>query len=200
MRALVAISLLVAVFFCAGCGSDEPERADTATALKTGTTTAPGTSTAGGAGGAERTARAQASQGPEQAARAFIEAIDGREPEAVCSLLEPGSLDGLELPERADTCTDTIAGSLGGSQGEGMPRWRRTTIAVTQGVETDGDRSRVTLSVNHRFADRETVSVEDDVVYLRREGDGWLVRQPSATLYRAVGYPEPPLDAVRPPE
>lgn len=51
----------------------------------------------------------------------------------------------------------------------------------------------------HRFGDREQPSVEEDVIYLEREAGGeWLLSKPSATLYRAVGYPEPPLRAFTP--
>ena len=54
-------------------------------------------------------------------------------------------------------------------------------------------------TVTHHFSDRKYVSVEDDVIYLQRVGGRWLLAKPSATLYRAVGYPEPPLDALTPP-
>jgi hypothetical protein len=63
----------------------------------------------------------------------------------------------------------------------------------------EGIGARVTASVVHRFADRNYTSVEDDVIYLRPAGERWLLAKPSATLYRAVGYPEPPLRAFTPP-
>ena len=61
------------------------------------------------------------------------------------------------------------------------------------------DRARISSTVTHHFSDRKYVSVEDDVIYLQRLGGRWLLAKPSATLYRAVGYPEPPLDAFTPP-
>ena len=38
-----------------------------------------------------------------------------------------------------------------------------------------------------RFADRDEPSVEDDPIYLRRAGGGWLLAKPSLTFYRAIG-------------
>ena len=51
----------------------------------------------------------------------------------------------------------------------------------------------------HRFSDRSYRSIEEDVIYLDRVGGRWLLAKPSGTLYRAVGYPEPPLRALTPP-
>jgi hypothetical protein len=61
------------------------------------------------------------------------------------------------------------------------------------------DRARVSATVTHRFSDRKYVSVEDDVIYLQRLAGRWLLAKPSGTLYRAVGYREPPLRAFSPP-
>ena len=63
----------------------------------------------------------------------------------------------------------------------------------------DEDRARVTATVSHDFSDRPEPSVEEDVIYLDRVGDAWLVAKPSASFYRAIGYPEPPLRALTPP-
>ena len=49
------------------------------------------------------------------------------------------------------------------------------------------------------FADRDEVSVEDDVVYLSRTGDRWLIAKPSSTLYRAVGIADVPPSVLSPP-
>ena len=61
------------------------------------------------------------------------------------------------------------------------------------------DHARVSATVTHHFSDRKYVSVEDDVIYLERVGGRWLLAKPSGTLYRAVGYREPPLRAFSPP-
>jgi hypothetical protein len=71
---------------------------------------------------------------------------------------------------------------------------------VEVNAEDLGDRrARVTATVTSRFSDRKYVSVEDDVIYLEHVGPGWRLAKPSGTLYRAVGYPEPPLNSFTPP-
>jgi hypothetical protein len=60
-------------------------------------------------------------------------------------------------------------------------------------------RARLSATVTHHFSDRKYVSVEDDVIYLELVGGRWLLAKPSGTLYRAVGYPQPPLTALSPP-
>ena len=41
--------------------------------------------------------------------------------------------------------------------------------------------------------------MEDDIVYLARVGERWLVAKPSATLYRAVGVADVPPSVLAPP-
>ena len=50
-----------------------------------------------------------------------------------------------------------------------------------------------------QFADRSEASVEDDILYLIRTGDAWLVAKPSSTLYRAVGIADVPPSVLAPP-
>jgi hypothetical protein len=57
----------------------------------------------------------------------------------------------------------------------------------------------VTATIVSDFADRDEPSVEDDVIYLERRGRQWLMVQPSAILYRAIGAPDLPLDLLTPP-
>ena len=104
-----------------------------------------------------------------------------------------------ELPVRRGGCTGSLDASIGYRRGGGRPAWRRTEIATVEAVSVGGDAARVTATVNHTFSDRKYSSVEEDVVYLDRSGEDWLIAKPSATLYRAVGYPEPPLRAFTPP-
>jgi len=63
----------------------------------------------------------------------------------------------------------------------------------------DTDRARVTMTVFHDFADRRTISNEDDVVHLAKRAGRWRVSKASATLHRAVGKPEVPPDVLLPP-
>lgn len=134
-----------------------------------------------------------------QTVRSYIDALDRHDAGLVCELLEPGALPVSELPVRRGGCASSLAASIGHRRPGGTPAWRRTTIAEIRAVSVEGVGARVTASVVHRFSDRKYTSVEDDVIYLRPSGERWLLAKPSATLYRAVGYPEPPLRAFEPP-
>ena len=132
-----------------------------------------------------------------EAAEAHIAAIDSRNAEVACALLAPGALDGVR-GARGD-CPSDLERLVGRPPRGGAPAWDGTRVVALVSVVAEGDRARVTLEVFHRFSDRKNPSVEDDVVFLERMGDRWLVSQADATLYRAVGYPEPPLGAYTPP-
>ena len=134
-----------------------------------------------------------------QTVRFYIDALDRHDARLVCELLEPGALRLSELPVRRGGCPSSLAASIGRRRPGGTPAWKRTTIAEIRAVSVEGVGARVTATVVHRFADRKYTSVEDDVIYLRPAGERWLLAKPSATLYRAVGYPEPPLRAFEPP-
>jgi hypothetical protein len=131
--------------------------------------------------------------------RSYIDALNRHQARVVCELFEPGALQLSELPVRRGGCARTLAGSIGHRPPGGTPAWKRTRIAEIRAVSVEGVGARVTAAVVHRFADRNYTSVEDDVIYLRPAGDRWLLAKPSATLYRAVGYPEPPIGAFTPP-
>jgi len=133
------------------------------------------------------------------AVRGYIEALDRRDAEAVCALFEPGAFPISELPRRRGDCPASLAASIGYARPGGTPVWKRTTLEELNEVSVGPERARVTATVTHRFADRRFPSVEDDVIYLDRAGDRWLLAKPSGTLYRAVGYPEPPLRSLTPP-
>jgi hypothetical protein len=111
----------------------------------------------------------------------------------------PGALQLGQLPKRRGGCRPSLAASIGTRPRGGGPAWRKTTLVAVKPEDLGDDRARVSATVTHHFSDRKYVSVEDDVIYLQRAGGHWLLAQPSATLYRAVGYPEPPLDAFTPP-
>jgi hypothetical protein len=134
-----------------------------------------------------------------QTVRSYIDALDRHDAALVCELFERGALPLSELPVRRGGCASSLAASIGHHPAGGTPAWKRTTIAEIRAASVEGIGARVTASVIHRFADRNYTSVEDDVIYLRPAGDRWLLAKPSATLYRAVGYPEPPIRAFTPP-
>jgi hypothetical protein len=133
------------------------------------------------------------------ATRSYVSALDDRDAAAACSLFEPGALELSELPVRRGGCAASLAASLGHRNPEGSPVWKRTDIDELKEVAVNADRARVTATVEHHFADRRYVSIEEDIIYLDRAGDRWLLAQPSGTFYRAVGYPEPPLRSLSPP-
>jgi hypothetical protein len=131
--------------------------------------------------------------------RSYVAALDGRDAARVCALFEPGALPLGDLPKRRGGCRASLRASIGSSPAGGGPAWRRTEIFETKPEALGDDRARVTTTVTHHFSDRKYVSVEDDVIYLQRAGGRWLLAKPSATLYRAVGYSQPPLRAFSPP-
>ena len=131
--------------------------------------------------------------------RSYIAALNRHAAARVCALLEPGALDPGELPKRRGGCRRSLRASIGTKPRGGGPAWRRTSLVEVKGEALGDDRARVNASVTTRFSDREYVSVEDDVIYLERVRGRWLLAKPSGTLYRAVGFPEPPLSALTPP-
>ncbi len=131
--------------------------------------------------------------------REYVAALDRHEAARVCALIVKGRVDLRELPRRRGGCRSSLRASIGVRPAGGGPAWRRTKVVEVKPEALGDDRARATTTVTHRFADRTYVSVEDDVIYLERIGGRWLLAKPSATLYRAVGYAQPPLRAFSPP-
>jgi hypothetical protein len=129
----------------------------------------------------------------------YIGALDHHNGAGVCARTEPGALPLGDLPRRRGGCRSSLQASIGVRPADGGPAWRRTEIVELKPEDLGDGRARVTATVTHHFADRKYVSVEDDVIYLQRVGERWLLAKPSATLYRAVGYAQPPLRAFSPP-
>ena len=129
----------------------------------------------------------------------YIRSLDRHDAAGVCALLVPGALDLSQLPARRGSCRSSLRASIGTRPRGGAPAWRKTTLVAAKPEDLGDGRARVSATVTHHFSDRKYVSVEDDVIYLLRTGGRWLLAKPSGTLYRAVGYPEPPLDALTPP-
>ena len=78
-----------------------------------------------------------------------------------------------------------------------LPKARLDSIGE---VTVGAGEARVTATVVTEFADRDQPSIEDDVIYLVELGGEWLIAKPSSTLYRAVGKPEVPPEAIAPPD
>jgi hypothetical protein len=130
---------------------------------------------------------------------AYIAALDGHDAGRLCSLLAPRSLALSQLPRPRSGCLASLRASIGVRPRDGGPAWRKTALVEVKTERLGPDRARAVATVTHHFSDRKYVSVEDDVIYLERFGGGWRLAKPSGTLYRAVGYPDPPLSALTPP-
>jgi hypothetical protein len=136
----------------------------------------------------------------EQATREYVAAINAGNGIAVCARMRPLAVPLRDLPRRrGGDCALSVRDSIGFRRPGGIPWWRETEVTGVKEVSVGEGQARVTASVVHIFRDRDYPSVEEDVIYLVKDGPRWLVAQPSGTFYRAIGYPEPPLRSLRPP-
>ena len=133
------------------------------------------------------------------AARDYIEAIDDRDGQRVCEAFAADGLDTIELPVVRPSCAASLEASLGFREGRGQPVWDRSEMTQDVSAQIDGDSARVVATVFTEYADVREPTIEDDIIYLARSGDRWLVVKPSSTLYRAVGVADVPLEALEPP-
>jgi len=210
--------------FAAGCGSDSSKTGSTVASVTAPATAAVAGETsklpAGAVGpvhpdegpGAEEASPEAPAEGPStgslsggdeeavaQSVRFYIDALDRRDAAEVCSLFAPSALDLRQLPLRRGGCRDSVGASIGYRPADGGPAWKKTEIYAIKAVSVQGIGARVTATVTHHFSDRKYVSVEDDVIYLRKVGGRWVLAKPSGTFFRAVGYAQPPLSAFEPP-
>jgi hypothetical protein len=141
---------------------------------------------------------------PERAAadafRAFVRALARRDADAVCAAFAPGALRGVDFPDPRGSCPESVAASLGFRDRRGLPVWDTSRLGGPISARVDGDEARVVATVITRYADNREPSIEDDVAYLELRGDRWLLRQPSATFYRAIGVAEVPPSVLQAPE
>jgi hypothetical protein len=217
--ALAALALIA----LAGCGDDEPIEPLTTTGPEPqaeqpaepqaeagaggggaagdgGSGTAPGDKPGGPAEGPSGDPRVtELEREAERTVRSFVAALDARDGERACALLAPDALRRIELPERRPGCAASLEASIGYRDARGLPVWEGAEVSQVGSVEVDGATAKVVATVVTRFADRDEVSIEDDVVYLERAGGGWVVAQPSSTLYRAVGIADIPPSVLSPP-
>jgi hypothetical protein len=206
--------LAAALLAAAGCG-DEPEpAATTSVALPPAETTtvtaapdepAPAPEPAEPPGPAETATEDPRINALERraagAVRAYVQALDALDGAAVCQLLADGALDGFALPESRGSCAASLSASIGYRDPRGLPVWEGARVVEVQVLELGpgAATAKVVATVLTTFADRDEVSVEDDVVYLTRAGGRWLIAKPSATLYRAVGAADIPPSVLSPP-
>jgi hypothetical protein len=158
------------------------------------------------AGDAESTQTQPSEAGPdeetevERVVRAYVHGIDARSGARVCERLAPGAIQGFDLPRERGGCAASLGASIGYRDPRGFPVFDRARVRSIQYVAVGAGEARVTATVVTEFADRAQPSIEDDVIYLVQLGGEWLIAKPSSTLYRAVGKPEVPPEAIAPPD
>jgi hypothetical protein len=215
----LTIALALAALVLAGCG----EREETVSSPDTTTGAATGAATTGERPPADRdqagerqspprgepTAPTEAPPGDprvtalereaERTVREFVAALDAGDGGRACDLLGEGAIDELELPNPRGGCAASLTASIGYRDPRGLPVWQGAEVTQVRVVDLDQDLAKVLATVVTRFADRNEVSIEDDVVYLARTGRRWVVAKPSSTLYRAVGIADVPPSVLAPP-
>jgi hypothetical protein len=198
-----AAALAVAGGLLAGCGGGggkpEPVGPVTPTPLPTvttgGKTERPDPGAIKGETGPDLTAAA------ERGARAYIRALSSHDGRVICAVLAPGALDGVRLPEPRENCPEALDASIGHVDRKGgYPEWTRTKLLGMRTVLQGDERARITATVHHDFVGRPEISTEEDVIYLQRDGDRWLLAKPSTTFYRAIGVPDVPPSVLAPPD
>ena len=209
-----AFVLAAAAIWLAGCGGDGGNGGGQGTEAgggggpASGLSSGPGTAPSGAqpAGGPQDLGATTPASGAQRRAivrevHGYFGAIDAGDGAAVCALLAPGALRRVKLPVRRPSCAASLRASIGHPGPAGSPRWLRTRLVDADSVVTiEGGLGRFTGTVVHGFAGSREPSIEDDVIYLRRSGRGrWLIAKPSATFYRAIGYPDVPIAALRAP-
>ena len=131
--------------------------------------------------------------------RAYVDALDARDGAAACALLAPGAIGEVDLPENRGGCGASLTASIGYRDPRGLPVWKTARVVAAPSVEVQGDEAKVVATTVTEFSDRDEPSIEDDVVYLVRSGDDWLIAKPSSTLYRSVGVADVPPSVLAPP-
>lgn len=152
--------------------------------------------TPGPSGPAPETTDEQAAAG---AARAYIAALTRRDGAAVCRRFAPGALSGVDFPEPRSACPATVRASLGFRDPRGRPVWESSAMTDAVSAQVDGDSARVVATVFTEYRDIREPTIEDDIIYLTRRGEQWLIAKASATLYRAIGDTDVPPSVLAPP-
>lgn len=213
MRARIGFGFVVVALLIGGCGGDDKSPATVTVSVPPSTsTTTPPPSTAtttsnepDGTGPAETSTSDPRTNALERSAartvRSYVGALDDRDGAAVCALLAPDALDAVKLPVERGSCGASLDASIGYRDPRGLPVWDHTKIIKLRKVEVDGDSAKVVASIVTDFADAgRDPSYEDDVIYLSRSNNSWVLTKASSTLYRAIGAADVPLSVLSPPD
>jgi hypothetical protein len=134
-----------------------------------------------------------------RAVREYVEAIDAGDGARVCGVLAPGAIKSFQLPRERGACAGSIVASIGHRDPRGFPVLDRARLDSIDDVAVGAGEARVRATITIRFAGRAQRSVESDLIYLVETEGEWRIARPSATLYRAVGRPEVPPQALAAP-
>ncbi len=100
---------------------------------------------------------------------------DHRDGRRVCTLLAPGVVGELELPRERGSCAASLDASIGYRDPRGLPEFRGIGLSQISAIDLGRKAARATTSIVTSFADRSEPSIEDDLIYLRRSGERWLI-------------------------
>jgi hypothetical protein len=132
-------------------------------------------------------------------ARAYVAALSGGDGEGTCALFAPGAMLRVDFPRDRGGCAESLSASIGYRDPRGFPVYEHSRVARIRSVTIDGTSARVVATTVTRFAGGREPSIEDDLVYLREQDGRWLIEQPSAALYRAIGVGNIPPSVLAPP-
>ena len=130
---------------------------------------------------------------------AYVAALNDRDGGGACRLFVPGALAEVDFPRDRGTCAASLSASIGYRDPRGFPVYDRSRVGRVPSVTIDGSEARVVATTVTHFAGNREPSVEDDLIDLRSQGGRWLIAQPSATLYRAIGVGDIPPEVLAPP-
>jgi hypothetical protein len=195
--AIAAVAGAIGVLALTGDGDgDEPAPATTTSPAPTATVEEPQTlppedeEETGGTSEEERQA--------ERVVRTYVEALNAKDGRTMCELV-PGVDEELELPVKRPSCDASVKASIGYRDPRGFPVWKSSEVERVRSIVVEGSSARVSATVITYFADRGEPSVEDDTIYLVNRRHRWRLAKPSATIYRAVGYPDVPPEVLAAP-
>jgi hypothetical protein len=155
---------------------------------------------AAGGGGGAAASEPDEERAARRAVREYVEAIDARDGARVCAVLAPGAIQSFQLPREQGGCAASLGASIGYRDPRGFPVFAKARLDSIGDVTVGAGEARVTATVVTEFADRDQPSIEEDLIYLVELRGEWLIAKPSSTLYRAVGKPEVPPEAIAPPD
>ena len=132
--------------------------------------------------------------------RRYVAALDDRDGGAGVRPARPGAAGELDPPVPRGGLCASIGASIGYRDPRGLPVWQPAEVdANPLGRGRRGHREGGRHHGDHGSPTATSGSVEDDIVYLVRAGDHWLVAKPSSTLYRSIGVADVPPSVLAPP-